>query len=290
MPAFIRLLRPIQWLKNGFVFTPLIFSKHLLESQYNFDAFMAFMAFCFASSTVYIINDIFDRESDKIHPQKQKRPIASGEISVGIALIIGFFTASVTVIISTLLPIEFFIVIIVYLTLQLAYSLRLKKIVILDIFIIASGFMLRVFAGALAIQVVISHWIVITTMFLSLFLAISKRRAELLMVQTMNIDSPRRVLKEYTIPYLDSLLIISTTGMAISYSLYTMAEKTIAVFGTEYLIFTTVFVLFGIFRYLFIVLVKDEGENPTMILVTDIPMALNMVLWLIACVSIIYFL
>jgi 4-hydroxybenzoate polyprenyltransferase len=289
MPAFIRLLRPVQWLKNGFVFAPLIFSKHLLESQYNFNALMAFAAFCFASSTVYIINDIIDKESDKIHPHKQKRPIASGEISVGTALVIGLATSVVAITIAMQLPFEFFIIIMLYIVMQLAYSLKLKKIVILDIFIIAAGFMLRVFAGAMAIQVGISHWIVITTMFLSLFLAISKRRAELLMIRSMNIDSPRRVLKEYSIPYLDSLLIISTTGMALSYSLYTMAEKTIAVFGSEYLIFTTVFVLFGIFRYLFLVLVKDEGENPTMILLNDLPMAVNLVLWLVTCVSIIYF-
>jgi 4-hydroxybenzoate polyprenyltransferase len=285
----LRLLRPLQWLKNGFVFAPLIFSKHLMDSDYGISALFAFSAFCLASSLVYIINDIADKESDTLHPVKKFRPIASGEISVIAALMIASVVGIAALGISLQLPNEFLYIILLYIALQVAYSFKLKKVVILDIFIIAAGFMLRVFAGAMAIQVTISHWIVITTLFLSLFLAISKRRSELVLITKHNIESPRRVLKEYSIPFLDSLLIISTTGMALSYSLYTMAEKTIAVFGSEYLIFTTIFVLFGIFRYLFLVLVKDDGENPTQILVKDPPMSVNLILWLITCIAIIYF-
>ncbi len=289
MSAIIRLLRPVQWLKNGFVFAPLIFSKHLFDKEYNTKAALAFVAFCLASSLIYIINDILDREGDKLHPEKKKRPIASGEISVSFAIGIAVLLGASSLLVAQLLPIQFLYIILIYIAIQFAYSFSLKHIVILDLFIIATGFMLRVFGGALAIQVTISHWIVITTLFLSLFLAASKRRAELVMIQKQHIDTKRRVLQEYSVPFLDSLLIITTTGMAISYSLYTMAERTIAVFGSEYLIFTTVFVLFGIFRYLFLVIVKEEGENPTAILTQDAPMAINLFLWLITCVAIIYF-
>lgn len=289
MPAIIRLLRPLQWLKNGFVFTPLIFSKHLFEKEYNNKAMLAFIAFCMASSFIYVINDIIDREADKLHPEKKKRPIASGEISVPFGIGIAVILSAVSLIIAQLLPVQFLYTIVVYIAIQFAYSFSLKHIVILDLFIIATGFMLRVFGGALAIQVVISHWIIITTLFLSLFLAASKRRSELVMIQKLQIETKRRVLQDYTISFLDSLLIITTTGMAISYALYTMAERTISVFGSEYLIFTTIFVLFGIFRYLFLVIVKEEGENPTAILTKDAPTAINLFLWIITCVTIIYF-
>ncbi len=289
MPAIFRLLRPLQWLKNGFVFTPLIFSKHLFEKEFNNKATLAFVAFCLVSSFVYIINDIIDKEADKLHPEKKKRPIAAGEISVQFASIISILLISVSVFISNILPSEFLYTILLYVLIQIAYSFALKHIVILDLFIIATGFMLRVFGGAFAIHVDISHWIVITTLFLSLFLAASKRRAELMMIKKYNIETKRRVLQEYSIPFLDSLLIITTTGMAISYALYTMAERTIAVFGSEYLIFSTVFVLFGIFRYLFLVIVKEQGENPTAILTRDAPTAINLFLWIVTCISIIYF-
>ncbi|MCK9409484.1 MAG: decaprenyl-phosphate phosphoribosyltransferase [Bacteriovoracaceae bacterium] len=289
MPAIFRLLRPLQWLKNGFVFTPLIFSKHLFEKEYYVDAFLSFIVFCFASSLVYIINDIVDREGDKLHPNKKQRPIASGEISIPFAAGISSFLALIVFVFASFLPVYFQYAVLIYIILQLAYSFSLKHVVILDLFIIAMGFMLRVFGGAFAIQVEISHWIVITTLFLSLFLAASKRRSELVMIKKQHIETKRRVLQEYTVPFLDTLLIITTTGMAIAYSLYTMAERTIEVFNSEYLIFTTVFVVFGIFRYLFLVIVKEEGENPTAILTTDMPTAINVLLWLITCVSIIYF-
>ncbi len=288
MPAIIRLIRPHQWLKNGFVFTPLIFSKHLFDESYSQNAILAFVVFCLASSLIYIVNDIVDREGDKLHPEKKKRPIASGEVSLPTAIVTLTTLGAASVTLSFFLPVMFQAAIASYVILQLAYSFSLKHVVIVDLFAIAMGFMLRVFGGALAIQVEISHWIVITTLFLSLFLAASKRRSELVMIRTLNIQTKRKVLQQYTVPFLDTILVITTTGMAISYALYTMAERTIAVFRSEYLIFTTVFVVFGIFRYLFLVLVKEEGENPTAILTSDLPTAINLILWLSACVAIIY--
>lgn len=289
MLPLIRLLRPLQWLKNGFVFTPLIFSKHLLEKEYNNKATIAFIAFCLLSSAVYILNDIVDKEADKIHPEKKKRPIASGDLPVTVGVGIFIVLLSLSLLISQLLPFLFTGTIVMYLVLQLLYSFGLKHVVILDVFIIALGFMLRVVAGAVAIDVVISNWIIITTLFLSLFLAVSKRRSELGMIQQANIETKRKVLESYSIQYLDYALVITATGMAISYSLYTMAERTIAVFGSEHLIFTTVFVLFGIFRYLYLAINKGEGENPTAILVKDAPMGINLILWFVTVIFIIYY-
>ncbi len=289
MKSLIRLLRPSQWLKNSFVFTPLVFSKHLFDRSFYLDAIVAFIAFSFASSFIYIVNDLLDKEADKLHPEKKNRPIASGEISATQALFMAAIMCMGAVVFSVLLPVEFLFIILLYVAIQFAYSFGLKHVVLLDLFIIATGFMLRMFGGALAIQVMISHWIVITTLFLSLFLAASKRRAELVMITKQQLQSRREVLREYSVPFLDSLLIITSTGMAISYSLYTMAERTIEVFNSEYLIFTTIFVLFGIFRYLFLVMVRDKGENPTTLLITDAPTSINLLLWMATCVAIIYF-
>jgi len=290
MFAYIRLLRPSQWLKNGFVFAPLIFSKHLFEAEFVLRSLVAFVAFCTASSMVYINNDIVDREADRLHPEKKKRPIASGEVSFAAASAIIAILFAVTTFLSVRISVLFTGIVALYVVLQFFYSFHLKNVVILDVFIIAMGFMLRMMSGAIAINVVISHWIVICTLFLSLFLAVSKRRSELVMIQLHKIETKRKVLLEYDINYLNLALVITATGMAISYSLYTMAERTIETFGTEYLIFTTVFVLFGIFRYLFLVINKGMGENPNMILLKDAPMAVNILLYLLTIVSIIYFL
>ncbi len=289
MPALIRLLRPLQWLKNGFVFTPLIFSKHLFEKEYNNKAIIAFIAFCLVSSAVYIINDIVDKEADKIHPEKKKRPLASSEISIVTAIGVSVILFSSSLFISQQLPLLFSGIILTYAVLQIMYSFVLKHVVILDVFIVAFGFMLRVISGAVAIDVVISNWIIITTLFVSLFLAVSKRRSELAMIQQASIETKRKVLEQYSVQFLDYILIITATGIAISYSLYTMADRTITAFGTEHLIFTIVFVLFGIFRYLHLVINKGQGENPAAMLINDAPLGINLFLWTLSVVSIIYF-
>lgn len=289
MQAYIRLLRPSQWLKNAFVFAPLIFSKHLFDGTYVTAVLVAFVAFSLISSTVYIINDIVDKEADKLHPIKKERPIASGKILPATAIGIATIIFSVGLYLSQVLPLMFTGILLLYFIVQLLYSFKLKHIVILDVFVIAAGFMLRVLSGAVAINVVISHWIIICTLFLSLFLAVSKRRSELVLISTNNIETKRKVLNEYDVNFLNLVLVITATGMAISYSLYTMAERTIATFGTEYLIFTTVFVLFGIFRYLYLVINKGLGENPNAIIVRDGPMAINIVLYLLSVLFIIYF-
>lgn len=288
MTAYIRLLRPTQWIKNTFVFAPLVFSKHLFELDFFLLGLKGFISFCLVSSAVYILNDIFDREADRAHPQKRNRPIASGTVSPTAARIMIAILVLFAAWLSLPLHIGFRITLLSYFILQFLYSLALKNVVILDVFIIASGFMLRVIGGAEVIEVMISQWIVLCTMFLSLFLATAKRRGEIVLFQSVHADSERRVLQYYDLHFLDSTMMITASGMAISYALYTVADRTVKLFGTEYLIFTTIFVLFGIFRYLFLVFKKNMGENSVAIILTDVPMFVNLCLWFLSCVLIIY--
>ncbi|MBF8293821.1 MAG: Decaprenyl-phosphate phosphoribosyltransferase [Bacteroidetes bacterium] len=289
MSPVVRLLRPEQWLKNFFIFAPLIFSKHLFNEGYVWTSLQAFVAFCLLSSTVYIFNDIADREADKLHPSKRNRPIAAGTISIpqavgmvlGLLVVFGFLVMHLNA--------KFLFIVGVYVVLNLGYSFFLKRVILVDVFIVAAGFMLRVLAGAFAINVEVSEWLVLCTLFVSLFLAISKRRGELLLVGNSDSYKGRTVLREYDIEFLDQMMTIAASGMAISYALYTVAERTIIVFGTSSLIFTTVFVLFGIFRYLYLVRARKTDDNPTHMLTTDLVTLLNVAAWFGACVIIIYF-
>ncbi len=288
MNHYLRLLRPSQWIKNTFVFAPLVFSKHLFDPPLLFAALKGFISFCIISSAVYVINDIFDKEADAAHPLKRNRPIASEAVSIPAAALLSAALIGIASFVCFSLPLGFQLVLGSYLVLQLLYSMTLKKIVILDVFIIASGFMLRVLAGAEVIDVVISHWIILCTMFLSLFLALAKRRGEIALFQQTESRSERKVLQEYDVNFLDGTMMITSSGMAISYALYTVAERTVTAFGTDYLIFTTIFVLFGIFRYLFLVMKKNMGENSVVIIFRDRPMFINLCLWFLSCVIIIY--
>ena len=288
MKHLFHLLRPSQWIKNLFVFAPLVFSKHLFEPRFFFTALTGFVAFCLVSSAVYIVNDLFDIDEDRAHPVKKTRPIASGAVSARTGVATAAVLVVVSAILSSRLEPSFALVLFLYLLIQFFYSLALKRVAILDVFIIASGFMLRVLAGAFVIGVLISQWIVLCTLFLSLFLAMAKRRGELVLFQKSEGTSERKVLEHYDVAFLDSTMMITASGMAISYALYTVAERTVSVFGTEYLIFTTIFVLFGIFRYLYLVMRKDMGENSVVIILKDAPMFINLCLWFLSCVFIIY--
>jgi len=287
--SVLRLLRPQQWLKNFFIFAPLIFSKHLFQEGYFWTSALAFLVFSLLSSTVYVINDIADREADKLHPVKRNRPIASGKISVAQAAGIALVLIIVVGLLGARLNAKFLFIACVYFVLNIGYSFFLKHVILVDVFIVAAGFMLRVLAGAFAIDVQVSEWLVLCTLFVSLFLSISKRRGELLLVKNSESYQGRAVLREYEVEFMDQMMTIAAAGMAISYALYTVAERTISVFGTANLIFTTLFVLFGIFRYLYIVRVRKTDDNPTHLLVTDLPMIVNVAAWFIVCVIIIYF-
>ncbi|HEX9615270.1 MAG TPA: decaprenyl-phosphate phosphoribosyltransferase [Bacteroidota bacterium] len=288
MTPYLRLLRPQQWVKNMFLFAPLIFSKHLFEQGYFAIEVLGFGVFCLLSSSVYVLNDVADREADKLHPTKRERPVAAGLISPGMAILIAVILLIGAALLAAGLDRKFQIVAALYLALNVAYSFRLKQIILVDVFIIAAGFMLRVLAGAFVINVEVSHWLVLCTLFVSLFLAVSKRRGELLLVQQTNEMIGREVLREYDVAFIDQIITITASGMAISYALYTVAERTVTIFKTENLIFTTVFVLFGIFRYLYLLKRKKTEDNPTVMLMTDTVMILNVIAWFAACVLIIY--
>jgi 4-hydroxybenzoate polyprenyltransferase len=247
-----KLLRPTQWLKNAFLFAPLIFSKHLFDPVYIWHESLAFAGFCLISSIIYIVNDYIDREVDALHPIKRNRPLASG--------ILGFWDAVVVVIVLLgallsmvpMLSVKFWLAIILYGLLNLAYSFYLKQIVLVDVFIIAAGFMLRVLAGVFAIDVEISSWLILCTLFVSVFLAVSKRRGELILSVATDSYASRPVLKQYDVLFMDQMMTVAASGMAISYALYTVAERTLRTFKTENLIFTTVFVLLGYFDIFFL--------------------------------------
>lgn len=282
----LQLIRIKQWIKNFFLFAPLIFSHHLFELDYVFVAIKAFIAFCFLSSVVYIINDIADFEQDKNHPVKKNRPLPAGKISKttakGIALIFFFGMIIMTFDLNT----KFKFALFVYFVINILYSFKLKQIVLLDIFFIAFGFMIRIIAGGWVIDVYISSWLILTTLFLSLFLAVTKRRSELAVIE--NNSNTRKVLSDYSIVFADQMATISAAGTVIAYALYTVSERTREIFHTENLIFTTPFVVYGIFRYLFLVHKKNLGENPTQIITTDVPMIINILLWVITSIGIIY--
>ena len=284
----LKLLRPQQWVKNAFLVAPVIFSKHLFDAGYAGSTAIALVVFSLVSSTVYIVNDISDREADQQHPIKRSRPLASGSLSVVEALVVLLIVLVAIYLLGRNLNYRFHLTAGIYFVLNLAYSFGLKKVILVDVFIIAAGFMLRVLAGAFAIAVLISPWLVLCTLFVSVFLAISKRRGELLLTLDANGYTSRPVLREYDLPLIDQMMTIAAAGMAISYALYTVAERTVTIFGTENLIFTTVFVLFGIFRYLFLVRKKKIDDNPAHLLVSDPAMIFNVLAWFASCVMIIY--
>jgi 4-hydroxybenzoate polyprenyltransferase len=285
----IKLSRPKQWIKNFFVFAPLVFSRHVFELSFLSASLYAFIVFCLASSSVYVLNDIMDVESDRSHPRKKYRPIASGEVTPSQGML---FLLVLMIVILALLFFErpvFIFVVILYLLTNLLYSWKIKSIVLLDIFFISFGFILRVLGGAAAIDVSVSSWMILTTIFISLFLGISKRRAELSQVPNQdNIEKQRRVLRDYSVEFADELNTIAAAGTIISYALYTVSERTVFTFGTEKLIYTTPFVIYGIFRYMFLIHKKNLGESPTTIVTKDIPIMLNVVIWFAACIVIIY--
>lgn len=282
----LQLIRVKQWIKNFFLFAPLIFSHHLFDETYLLISIKAFVAFCFISSVVYIINDIADFEQDKNHPVKKNRPLPSGKISRPTAIVISFMFFVGMMIFAYDLNLKFKIAIATYFIINLLYSFKLKQIVLLDIFFIAFGFMIRIIAGGWVIDVYISSWLILTTLFLSLFLAVTKRRSELAIIE--NNSTTRKVLSDYSINFADQMATISAAGTVISYALYTVSERTKELFHTENLIFTTPFVVYGIFRYLYLVHKKNLGENPTYIVTSDVPMIINIILWILTSIAIIY--
>lgn len=271
--GLIKLMRPKQWIKNGFVLAPLLFSGAFLEPAAISNALLAMLLFCVASSATYIINDMKDVERDRRHPKKSKtRPLAAGVVSVPAALILLACLIEVLVLGWFVAP-KVVLVISTYLLLNLAYTFVLKHQPVVDIFTIAIGFVLRVYAGAMALDVPMSSWMFITTLCLALYLAAVKRRQELCLSGTEG----RKLLEKYSISLVDRYAETSATGALMFYSLFVMSAK-------PGLIITIPFVLFGLFRYWFIVEVCEGGESPTDVLIADWQLSLTVVLWIAACI------
>jgi 4-hydroxybenzoate polyprenyltransferase len=280
--------RPKQWIKNLFIFAALIFSANLLNLSLFLNVLKTFFLFCALSSSIYLINDLFDLKQDKIHPEKRKRPLASGKLKPTLALATAIFLALFSISTSFWISLELGLLFITYFLLFVLYSFILKRLAILDIFIIAVGFVLRVMAGALAISVSLSHWIIICTFFLALFLGFAKRRHELIVLGD-NHSSHRTSLSDYSLHFIDQMISVTTASVVISYALYTVSPETIEHFGTDKMFYTIPFVLYGIFRYLYLVYKRKEGGSPTEALLTDKALAADVFLWVLAVLVILYF-
>ena len=280
-------MRPHQWVKNLFIFAPLLFGRKLTDISAVGGALLAFGVFCFLSSALYIFNDWLDADEDRAHPQKKHRPICSGELPVSIALALAAALAATAFLLAWQLDTSFFLIALLYLVLTLAYCLSLKRVMVLDCIVIASGFVLRVVGGAVAIAVIPTHWLIACAFLLALFLAFSKRRQELLIL-SVNASEHRKVLGQYSVGYLEQVNLILIGAAIVSYALYTVAPETIERFGTDALIYGTVFVIYGMLRYLALINNPENGGNPSKMLLQDRPLLLTVAAWSLYNAVVIY--
>ncbi len=297
--ALFELMRPQQWIKNAAVFIGLVFAQQLFSLPSLERASLAFIAFCFASSGIYILNDLLDLEKDRQHPVKRKRPLPSGRLpaswAIGLMALLFLVCCALSFALFYIpsLPdiyasfggtnVLFALTVASYIVLNVFYSTRLKHVVLVDVFCIACGFVLRILAGAVVIPVVISPWLYLVTCFLSLFLALSKRRHELILLQE-HAGNHRRILKEYSIPMLDQMITIVVTGTLMAYSVYTIEGTT----GHGRLIITVPFVLYGMFRYLYLVYMRMEGGSPDEVLLRDRHMLGTVLLCTLVIIAVLY--
>lgn len=301
-----RLLRPRQWLKNLAIFAAITFNGQLFEILTLEKVLLGFVVFCGLSSSIYIINDIFDVEKDKIHPFKKYRPLAHGDILIFNAILISIILIFISLVFSFFVNPAFFIFSIMFLLLQLAYSMFLKAIAIVDIIILAAGYILRVYSGEIATGLHISVWLLLTTISLSLFIAVGKRKSELTLISNYTgekIKQTRKSLSHYSEKLLDAYASIFATSTFISYSLFTFLENPTGFklplsvlmpdffptfFQRKWLMITIIPVVYGLMRYMQDIYEKHEGESPEKVLLSDKPLLLTVVLWTILVIAIIY--
>ncbi len=281
---FLKSMRLYQWVKNTFIFAPVIFSLHFLhlnDISYIKNSLLAFFLFSLVTGSIYILNDCFDKKKDMAHPEKCKRPIASGQLPVLTAAIGAGILALVALTAIYLFNFSFFIISIIYILMNISYSTYLKRVVILDVMVIAIGFVLRVKIGGDINDIKLSVWILIITFLLAIFLALIKRRQELVKMKPVEGETnTRKTLKEYNLPLLDQLISITTATTVISYIIYVTNPDIQQKFGTNELYLTVPFVIFGVFRYMFLTYAKGKGESPSEILFSDIPTFVNIIIWL----------
>lgn len=282
--GIIALMRPKQWIKNFFVFAAIIFSGNLLNETMLKNNIITFILFCLTSSTIYILNDIVDIEKDKKHPEKKNRPLPSGRISKSTAIIMNIVILFIVLFCSyKFVDYKIMYIYLLYIVMNILYCFKLKNVVILDVMVITFGFVLRVESGSLATKVAVSPWLFLCTILLSLFLALNKRKSEIITLKDKS-GSHRKILEEYSVELIDSMLTIVTPSILISYCLYTFSSV-----QSRSMMYTIPFVLYGIFRYQYLMTKHNLGGKPEDIFGKDKPFLVNMVLWVISVVTIIYF-
>jgi 4-hydroxybenzoate polyprenyltransferase len=285
LPPQIRALRPLQWTKNGLVLAALVFDRQIFEPDKLVRSIAAVLIFCAISSAIYVINDLRDVAQDRLHPVKRRRPIASGELPVLHAWVLAGLLLVVGLLGAVIVRPAFALVIAGYIALMVAYSHGLKRLVIVDVFAIAAGFVLRAAGGAVAISVPISPWLYVCTMLLALFLGFGKRRHELAVLQE-HASAHRANLDSYSLPLLDQIIAVVASATVMSYSLYTFDAPNVP--DNRAMMLTIPFVVYAIFRYLYLIYRKQQGGSPEVLLVTDRPLLLSIVGWGLASVVILY--
>lgn len=287
LPHLWTSLRPAQWVKNLFVVAPAVFGGRLLEPDAAGRVGLAFVSFCLAASAVYLINDLRDREADRLHPLKRHRPIVSGALAPGPAAAAATVLLLASLAGAAALEPALLLWVGAYLALNAVYSWGLKRFVILDVMAVAAGFLIRVAAGGVAVDVELSSWLLLCTLFLALLMAFTKRRHELLLLAG-EAPAQRHVLADYSPAFLDQMVNVVTASTVVAYALYAVAPDTVDRFGTEGLVYTVPFVLFGIFRYLFLTYQRPTETSPTEALLRDLPSVVNVVLWGAVVIAFIY--
>ncbi len=284
--AIIKEMRIRQWIKNAFVLIPLVFDRQMFIAEPLIRTIAGFFLFCFVSSSVYFINDILDVEADRKHPKKKLRPIASGILPIPLAILVASILILFSLIASYFLSVGFFIILVIYFILNIAYSFKLKHVPLLDVMIIASGFVFRVGAGVSIIQVErFSPWLYVVTTVFALFFGLGKRRGEMATIQLSN-NEQRKVLDGYSIPLLDQLITIISATTIMSYSLYTFSAPNLP--DNHAMMLTIPFAIYGIFRYLYLIQVKNEGGAPDELVLSDRPLQITFVLFALTVIIIFY--
>ncbi|TFG89603.1 MAG: decaprenyl-phosphate phosphoribosyltransferase [Syntrophobacterales bacterium] len=281
-----RALRPHQWIKNGFILLPVIFAQPVLDPFNLLIGIQAVAVFCGLTGAVYLLNDYMDREEDRHHPFKRQRPLASGLISPRLALGTAVSLLLISLAGGFYVGRGFFLVLLIYLGVQILYNLWLRDVVILDVFCVAAGFFLRVIAGAVVVSVPMSRWLIICTILIAMFLILSKRRYEVIVLGKIEGEKHRKVLSQYSAHLLDQMIGVTTAGVLLSYLLYCTSPETVQKLRTENMIYTFPFVLYGIFRYLYLIYQKREGGSPERIILSDRPLLASVLLWVVLCVLI----
>ncbi len=287
--ALFKSARPAQWLKNLILFAALIFAGEMMTTESLMKAIIAFVVFCFLSSGLYLFNDYFDKERDKLHPLKKLRPIASGELSTAVVIGAIFFLFASALGVAWVVDYSFFIVASVFVLFNLLYSLFLKHIVLIDVMSIAMSFVLRAYAGAVIIGVDTSEWLLINTLLLALFLGFGKRRHELTLLEG-KAENHRKILNSYSPYLLDQLIGVVTASVVVMYMLYSFSPEVSTKLHTENLFLTIPFVVYGIFRYLYLIHKEEKGGSPTKIMISDLPILATVILWILTVIVVLYIL